>query len=269
MKLTVLGKYSPYPPAGGAGPGYWVEAGESGTSGSTGSTDGILLDCGPGVLSRFQEHVGPLSKIHTVILSHLHFDHFSDVTVLRCAAAAQERYKELPHHVRIYAPDQPEAEFSFLTYKEVTSGNALSPGMSLKVGSLKLTFYQGVHGLPSLAVRIEGPGGVIAYSGDTRPCDALIEAAKGADLFLCEASGIEADADYVAPGHLTARQAGEIAAQAGVRLLLLTHIWPLYDEGRLLQECRDVFPHAEIVQEGRCFSTMGSPTGRIETGPCF
>ena len=58
MKMTVLGKYSPYPPAGGAGPGYWVEAGESGTSGSTGSTDGILLDCGPGVLSRFQEHVG-------------------------------------------------------------------------------------------------------------------------------------------------------------------------------------------------------------------
>ncbi|HHX28332.1 MAG TPA: MBL fold metallo-hydrolase [Firmicutes bacterium] len=250
MKLTVLGKYSPYPPVGGAGPGYWVEWGDQGDSGSS---TGVLLDCGPGVLARFQEHVGPLSKIHTVILSHLHFDHISDVTVLRYAAAADGRYRELPHHVRIYAPCQPENEFSLLTYKEATSGHALSSGMSLQVGPLRLTFHQGVHGIPSFAVRVEGPGGVLAYSGDTRPCDALVEAAQGADLFLCEASGVQADADYVAPGHLTSRQAGEIASQAGVKRLLLTHIWPLYDEHELLRECRDVFPNSELAQEGRSY----------------
>jgi ribonuclease BN (tRNA processing enzyme) len=248
VKVTVLGKYSPYPPAGGAGPGYWVEA-EGPDSGT-----GVLLECGPGVLDRFQKHVGPLSKIHTVILSHLHFDHISDVMVLRYAAAADSRYRELPHHVRIYAPPQPETEFSFLTYKEATSGNALYSGMSLQVGPFKITFHQGIHGIPSFAVRVEGPEGVLAYSGDTCPCDALLEAAKDADLFLCEASGIEADADYVAPGHLTARQAGEIASQAGAKRLLLTHIWPLYDQDELLQECRDVFAHAELAQEGRCYS---------------
>lgn len=248
MRMTVLGKYSPYPPAGGAGPGYWVESGEPGSS------TGILLECGSGVLSRFQERVGPLSNIHTVVLSHLHFDHISDVLVLRYAAAADSRYKELPHHVRIYAPPEPENEFSLLTYKEATSGNAVSSEMRLQVGPFSLTFYQGVHGIPSFAVRIEGPRGVLAYSGDTRPCHALLEAAKDADLFLCEASGIEADADYVAPGHLTARQAGEIAYQAGVKQLLLTHVFPLYDEDQLLEECRKVFPQAELVQEGHCYS---------------
>jgi ribonuclease BN (tRNA processing enzyme) len=252
VKLTVLGRYSPYPPGGGAGPGYWVECDDQG--GGPGSSTGVLLDCGPGVLARFQEHVGPLAKIHTVVLSHLHFDHMSDVTVLRYAAASHSRYRELPHHVRIYAPSQPESEFSLLTYKEATLGNPLSSGMSLEVGPLRLTFHQGIHGIPSFAVRVEGPGGVLAYSGDTRPCDALVEAAKGADLFLCEASGVQADADYVAPGHLTSRQAGEIAAMAGVKRLLLTHLWPLYDEDELLRECRDVFPHAELAEEGRSYS---------------
>ena len=209
-----------------------------------------MLDCGPGVLSRYQKYVGTLSRIGTVILSHLHFDHMSDVTVLRYAASSSARYEQLPQHVSIYAPSEPEREFNLLTYKDATSGHAISCSSVLQVGDLRVSFHPGVHAISSYAVRVEGPEGVFAYSGDSRPCPGLVEAARGAGLFLCEASGIEADSDYVASGHLTARQAGEIGVEAGVGKLLLTHIWPLYNEDQLLDECRVVFPDARIAQEG-------------------
>ncbi len=57
-----------------------------------------------------------------------------------------------------------------------------------------------------------------------------------------------------APGHLTAMQAGEAAALAGVSKLLLTHLWPFYSEDVILNECKTVFPNAEVVAEGKTYS---------------
>ncbi len=245
VKLTVLGKYSPFPAAGGACPGYWV-------SDDAGSS-GVLLDCGPGVLSRFQEAIGPLKTVRWVILSHLHFDHTSDFYALRYAATPDGRYSELPQHVTVYAPADPAAEFSFLTYNDAVDAQPIEEGSNLRLGELSVSFFPGKHALPTYAVRVEGPDGIIAYSGDSRPCDALAQAASGADFFLCEASALEKDAAFAAAGHLTARQAGEIARQAGVKRLLLTHLWPFYDEDQILSECRDVFPDAEVVREGSTY----------------
>ncbi|MGE5580544.1 MAG: MBL fold metallo-hydrolase [Bacillota bacterium] len=245
MKLTVLGKYSPFPPAGGAGPGYWVQFDDE--------MQGILLDCGPGVLSRFQETVGPLRLIRHVILSHLHFDHTSDFHALRYAASPDRRYKDLPQHITIYAPGFPDKEASLISYKQAVDAQVVEAGKRIDLGqgdgAVSIMFFPDEHAIPCYAVRIEGRGGTIVYSGDSRPCESLVEAARGADLFLCEASATEEDAAFAAAGHLTARQAGEVAKRAGVRRLLLTHLWPLYDENVLLEECRRVFPDAEIAGE--------------------
>src|SRR5438132_14236413 len=68
------------------------------------------------------------------------------------------------------------------------------------------------------------PGQRFAFVMDTRPCDAAFALADRADMLVCESTFANAEAtlarDY---GHLTAGQAGQIAAQAGVRLLVLTH----------------------------------------------
>jgi len=245
VELVILGKYSPFAPANGACPGYWVTPGSAGDAGT-----GVLLDCGPGVLARFQESVGPLRLIRSVILSHLHFDHTSDILVLRYAVSPDGRYRELPDAVTVYSPGEPEREFSLLGYKESMIARTIEAGKDIEVGGLRASFFPGQHSIPSYAVRLEGPSGVLAYSGDSRPCDSLVQAASNADLFLCEASAVEADAAFAAPGHLTARQAGEVAAEARVKKLLLTHLWPLYDERQILSECRAVFPHAEIAKEG-------------------
>lgn len=255
MEILVLGKYSPFPPAGGACSGYWITSGET----------GILLECGPGVASRLQEHV-PLSKLSTVILSHLHFDHTSDFLALRYAATPDRHYRQLPPHITVYAPPEPSRNFSMLSYRGVDvvpipglghneTKDASVSTLETVIGSIKVSFFKAEHPYPSCAVRFEDSKGVVvAYSGDTTPCQGLYSAAEGADLLLCEASALEEDAEFASSGHLTAIQAGEVAGKAGAKGLLLTHIWPFYREEDLLAECRTTFDACEIAGEGRRYS---------------
>jgi ribonuclease Z len=66
---------------------------------------------------------------------------------------------------------------------------------------------------------------------DTRLCDAVFELAEGADLLVCESTFLSQDADLArAYGHLTAAEAGRVAAEAGVRRLVLTHFSQRYAE---------------------------------------
>lgn len=87
------------------------------------------------------------------------------------------------------------------------------------------------------------PGQAFAFVMDTRLCDAAFELAAGADLLVCEATYLEADADLAREyAHLTAAQAGRIAAEAGARRLVLTHYSQRYpDVSVFLEEARAVF----------------------------
>jgi ribonuclease Z len=95
------------------------------------------------------------------------------------------------------------------------------------------------------------PGRRVAYSGDTQPCLGVLEAALGADLFICEATYTHDMVEKARENrHMTAREAAGVAAKAKSRRLALTHISPRHrDSTPVLEEAQAVFPDCVVADD--------------------
>jgi ribonuclease Z len=93
-------------------------------------------------------------------------------------------------------------------------------------------------------------GRKLVFSGDTAPCDMVRVAADGADVLVHEATFLSEERERaLETGHSTARQAAELAAEAGVSLLALTHVSTRYGGGEIREEARAVFPRTVVPRD--------------------
>jgi ribonuclease BN (tRNA processing enzyme) len=118
-----------------------------------------------------------------------------------------------------------------------------------------MRFAAAAHPVPALSVRFEAGGRSLVYSGDTGPGAGVERLAPGADVLMCEATlqGPGAARDY--PFHLTAEEAGAIAAGAAVGRLILTHIGPTLDPRRSAAEAAGAYGRApELARPGAVFT---------------
>ena len=102
-------------------------------------------------------------------------------------------------------------------------------------------------------MRIEDEGGAtMFFTGDTDQCDTIIEGARGVDLLLSEAGFTEADTTRGI--HMSGVRAGEVATQAGVRRVVLTHIQPWTPVDTVMSELRQTWQgEAQIARAGDVF----------------
>jgi ribonuclease BN (tRNA processing enzyme) len=130
-------------------------------------------------------------------------------------------------------------------------------GDQFEVGPFQVQTRQLPHWVPNAGIRLAADGQVLAYTGDTGPSPAIVELARGANLFLAEASfpeQVPADAaDYLS----SARQAGKDAARAGVDRLLLTHLLPGTAPGLAEAAARATFTGEAGVAHGGLVADLG------------
>ena len=258
MRLTVIGctgsMSGPHAPASC----YLVQAEGPGEDGAP-RTWSILLDLGPGAFGQLMNVLDP-ARVDAVVLSHLHADHMTDMISYHVYRRWHPNGALGP--VRVFAPtgalervrgvggDGPEedyaGEFDF---------RGLQAGQEVQIGPFRVTPFHAEHPVEAYALRIAGPGAdggevTLTYSGDTDACEGLLEAARGADLFLSEAAFVDGR-DEARGIHLTGGRAGEVATSAEAARLVLTHIQPWTDPAQVLAPaCEQYSGPVEVAVPG-------------------
>ncbi len=223
MKVTVLGCSGSIPGPESPASGYLVEA------------DGfrLVLDLGQGAFGALQRYVAP-TEVDAIMISHLHADHCIDLTayVVALRYGGDDRYRlDGPEgRIPLIGPpgtrDRLGAAYDPLARKlglhELFGFSTPADG---ELGPFAVSYATTNHPIQTSAVRIAYGDRTLVYSADTGESPELVSLAHGADLLLCEATFMPDD-EYTPNLHLTGKQAGEHAAQAGVDRLVVTHVPP-------------------------------------------
>lgn len=217
MKITTIGIWGGYPNKNEATSSFLIEEEEF----------CCLVDCGSGVLAAVQNYT-ELKDLDAAIISHYHPDHIADIGVLQHAAMVGMQLKEWETPFPIYAHDRDPEMFAGLSYKGVTEGKAIEANQPLQLGPFEVSFCETIHPVYCLAMKFEAKGKSVVFTADTEWKDELIGFSRGADLLICESNLYEKYRGII-KGHLSGKQAGELAERAGAKKLRLTHL-PQYGE---------------------------------------
>lgn len=227
MELTVLGASGSYgAPRGGACSGYLLRDGDT----------AIWLDCGNGSFVTLQEHVDP-GALSAVVITHEHPDHCVDLYGLHVLMRYGLDRRDLP----VYAPERARHRLGALvsSWGPTFDWRDVCDGDTATFGAVELCFSRTDHPPPTFAVQAAAGGRRLVYTSDTGPDWSVAAFGPGADVVLSEASYLH---DHrPTPIHLSAREAGEAAREAGAGRLVLTHLWPEVDPERSAAEGSEAF----------------------------
>lgn len=244
MEMIVLGSGTsvPHPERGSAG--YLVRGG--------GRT--ILIDAGPGTLQKMAALGISPAEPDAAAFTHLHLDHTAELAPLLFAL----RNPGIGRTKTLTLLGAPGFRDFYARLRRMYGAWVEPLGYSLEIeeiderpvslGGFALRAFPVSHTPQSVAYRVEDPadGKAVVFSGDTDICEGLVDAARGADLAVFECSFPDG---RKVEGHLTPREAGEIASRSGAKRLLLTHFYPECEGEDILGQCRKSYAGEILLAE--------------------
>ncbi|MBI4683374.1 MAG: MBL fold metallo-hydrolase [Nitrospirae bacterium] len=241
MKLIVLGSGTCVPSLTRNAPGYYLEAEKS----------QILVDCGSGTLLQLEKAGKSYKHIDAVFITHRHPDHFADLMPLIQALIATPEFRR-EKDLFIIAPR------GFIVYYEKAIASILGKPKDFTVtlieiedkldfGPFHIFTEKTVHSSDSIAYRFEHKDQSVVFTGDADYDQGIVELSINAGLLIADCSFPDSEKTK---GHLSSKECGLIAKKAGVKKLLLSHLYPSgisYDER--LRECKAVFEGEVMLAE--------------------
>ena len=222
-----------------------------------------MVDAGIGALRQLHRKHIDSDEIDAVLITHWHFDHFAG---LRALLKSRKRSSPL----LIYGPKLSAPARMYLM--GVSNSAAIrfetaAGGFSKECGDILIEAVPTVHDIVSigwvLTEKLPAPelgGRRIVISGDTRPTEAIVDAAQGADLLVHEATYPDGYANTAMKHkHSTVTEAANLGVKAGVGALALTHMAHRYTKLNPLKEAETIFPQVLIPSPLDTFSIEPVP----------
>lgn len=211
MECRVIGMWGGFPKKNGPCSGYLIQ--HEGFS--------LLIDCGSGVLSELQNYID-LNDINHVILTHYHYDHFSDIGAYLFSRLVNTQLGRAVEELCVYGPEDEgmQEQVEAVAFSRFTSFNEKS---QLEIGPFTCTFMRNIHPVETYSIKIVCEGKSIVFTSDTSFNQDLVSLAANCDLLITECSLYEG-MDGAGSGHMTSEHAGILAYQSKAKRVLLTHL---------------------------------------------
>lgn len=213
MKLTILGNYGPYPKHEENTSGYLL---------STANTT-VAFEMGAGVFSTMQNYIEP-HKISAIIISHLHYDHISDLGVYNYYLESLSRKGVFNDKIKLYLPKDNCANYDYISQMKYFDVIPVYDGDCIKVDEFIFKFFVVKHPILTLGFRATDKNKTFMYSGDTDLCDNIKNNIKGVNLALLDCAFLNFQYGKNSP-HMSVNICLELAKEFGVDTVL-THYLP-------------------------------------------
>lgn len=211
----------------------------------------LVVDCGNGVVAHLAARKA--LDVDALVLTHLHADHVQDLYPL----ALYRRYARKP--LVVHAPEGTRDLLARWFPLFSTHPDAMLAALDLREGDapfeaagLRVAPFAVEHDAPrARGLAITDGRATCVVSGDTRPCRAVEDAARGADLLLHEATYAGEGKEASRAHHTTAREAGALAKRVGARRLVLVHLLVTTDAEAARSEAEEAYgAPVEVARAG-------------------
>lgn len=241
MNLRILGYSGGYPGAGIATSGYLLTVGGK----------NILIDCGSGVLAELQKYIS-VECLDMIILTHLHEDHISDMSVLRYALDMKGKHGQKITPIPVYAPKTPAAAFQKVS-DELLPVSVIDPSMQIRFSDTRITFHQTAHSAECYGLRVEHNGSIFSYSSDSAYDSKIFGFLNDATLAVLDCGGLSADEERERK-HMTPENCFILYKEFRIKRVVLSHLIPYHSVSDTILEASALgqWPF-EIAETGKIY----------------